>query len=229
MNGIQVQGPNKVHKVAFAVDGVLESFQQAADWGADYLIVHHGLFWGRPFPIRGADFRRIKTLIKNDIALYAVHLPLDAHLELGHAAQLLLSLGVEGPLEPFGSYGEVTIGAMGNLPETPREEMLSKLKSRFGEEMKTVLFGRDKVKTIACVTGQGADFSMLKEAQIKNVDLYISGETSHPTYHFCRESSLNLCLCGHYQTETYGILALMEHLQTEFEIETRFFDIPTGF
>ena len=229
MNGLQIQGRKKVQKVAFAVDGVMDSFEQAAQWGADYLIVHHGIFWGRPFPIRGADYRRIKCLIENGIALYAVHLPLDAHIELGHAAQLLKKLEPECQLEPFGRYGETTIGAMCQIRETTSKEFVNRLVTLFGDEAKTLLFGGEKVKTIACVTGQGADFSRLKEAQIRNVDFYISGETSHPTYHYCKEQKQNLALCGHYLTETFGMMALMDHVKKQFDVEAAFFDLPTGF
>ncbi|PIE02953.1 MAG: Nif3-like dinuclear metal center hexameric protein [Acidobacteria bacterium] len=228
INGLQVQGGKKVQKVAFAVDGVMDTFQAAADWGADYLIVHHGLFWGRPFALRGADYRRIKCLIQAEIALYAVHLPLDAHLELGHAARLLKHLGVQDPLEPFGRYKDTFIGAMGMVAEVKRDELLDKLQDLFPEIIKTLNFGREKIRRIACITGQGADFHYLKEAQIKNIDLYISGEATHPSFHYCREQQINLALCGHYQTETFGIKSLMEHLKTEFNLDVRFFDFPTG-
>jgi len=229
INGLQVQGKKKVSKVAFAVDGVLASFQEASNWGADYLIVHHGLFWGRPYPLRGADYRRFKCLLDHEMALYAVHLPLDAHLEVGHAACLLKSLGVEGGCEPFGRYDDRFIGAMGTISEVTREQFISSIQSLFPEPVRTLTFGRDKIKKVACVTGQGADFNYLKEAQIKNIDFYISGETSHPSFHYCQEQAMNLALCGHYQTETFGLKALMEHIKANFEVEVKFFDLPTGF
>lgn len=229
INGLQVQGRKKVQKIAFAVDGVLESFEQAARWGADYIIVHHGLFWGRPYPLRGADYRRIKCLMDHEIALYACHLPLDAHLVFGHAACLLNKLDIQGECEAFGRYGEQTIGAMARIKEQSLHDFTDSLRTLFPSGIQTLEFGSDKIRTVACVTGQGADFSLLKEAKIKNIDFYISGETTHPSYHYAREQGINLALCGHYQTETFGLKALMEHIQQKFQAETRFFDIPTGF
>ena len=46
LNGLQVEGQPEVNKVAVAVDSSLTTFEQAAEVGADLLIVHHGLFWG---------------------------------------------------------------------------------------------------------------------------------------------------------------------------------------
>ena len=89
LNGVQVDTcKGEINRVAVAVDASLESITKAKEWGADRLFVHHGLFWGHPLAIKGTHFNRIQTLIKNDIALYAAHLPLDAHPLYGNNAEL---------------------------------------------------------------------------------------------------------------------------------------------
>lgn len=228
INGLQVAGKKKVHRIAFAVDGVLETFEKAAEWGADMLIVHHGIFWGHQFPLRGPNYKKIKILMDHEIALYAVHLPLDAHDHVGHNVTLLKQLGVEvESLEPFGAYRDQTIGFKAAIKEVRRDQLTTRLEELLGGSVKLLGFGPEKVRSVACITGAGADFSTVSEAKIKNIHYFISGEATHPIYHFCRESGVNLALGGHYNTEVFGLHALRAHLENEFQVETCFIDCPT--
>ena len=94
-NGIQVERKSpQLKKAAFAVDASLETFRRAVESDADLLFVHHGLFWGREMTLRGDHYRRISYLVENDLALYGVHLPLDAHHELGNNIGIARALGL---------------------------------------------------------------------------------------------------------------------------------------
>jgi len=230
INGLQVaRTGKKVAKIAFAVDGVLETFERAAEAGADMLIVHHGIYWGFQYALRGPDFKRIKTLMDADVALYAVHLPLDAHPELGHNANLLQSLGADpDSFEPFGEYKGRAIGFQARIDETDRETLTNRLETLLDGPVKLLPFGPDKVRSVACVTGEGAGFALVREAKIKNVHYYISGEATHPIFHFAKENRVTVALGGHYRTEVFGLRALQTRLEEAFGVETVFFDCPTG-
>ena len=229
INGLQVSGKKTVTKVAFAVDGVLETFQEAARLEADMLIVHHGIFWGFQYALRGPDYRRIKLLMDREISLYAVHLPLDAHPVWGHNVNLLKGLGVDqDALEPFGMYKGQTIGFQARIAETTREELTQRLETLLAGPVKLLGFGPETVRSVACVTGAGADFSLVREAKIGNIHYYISGEADHPIYHFAKENGVTLALGGHYRTEVFGLRALQAHLEEQFGLETCFIDCPTG-
>ena len=104
-NGLQV-GPAKgeVDRVAFAVDGVAETFDRAVEADADVLVVHHGLSWGGFDRVTGRTYERLEPLFSNDLALYVSHLPLDGHQELGNAAGVADVLELEAR-EPFGELG----------------------------------------------------------------------------------------------------------------------------
>lgn len=228
INGLQVAGAKKVHKVAFAVDGVLETFEKAIEWGADLLIVHHGIYWGFQYALRGPDYKRIKTLMDHDLALYAAHLPLDAHPEVGHNVNLLRALGVDdSSLEPFGNYKGMSIGFQGRVEDTTREAMADKLSEVLRGPVQLLGFGPDKIRKVACVTGAGADFNLVREAKINGIHFYISGEAAHPIYHFAQENGVNLALGGHYRTETFGLVALSKYLAAKYDLETIFIDCPT--
>ena len=229
INGLQVAGKKKISKIAFAVDGVLATFEEAAERGADMIIVHHGIYWGFQYALRGPDYKRIKVLMDHDISLYAAHLPLDAHPEVGHNVNLLKALGgLPDSLAPFGAYRGKTIGFQAKVNETSRDDMSARLQDVLGGPVKLLGFGPDKVRTIACVTGQGADFGLVREAKIRNIHFYISGEAAHPIYHFAKENKVTVALGGHYHTEVFGLKALAAHLENQYDIETFFIDHPTG-
>jgi len=89
-NGLQVEGSTEIKKVAFAVSATVDSINQAVELGADALITHHGLFWyfQGAKPLVNNFARRIYPLVQNNINLISYHLPLDAHPEVGNAANL---------------------------------------------------------------------------------------------------------------------------------------------
>ena len=122
-NGLQV-GPDVkgVDRVAFAVDGVQETFERAIDADADLLVSHHGISWGGFDRVTGRTYDRLESLLANDLALYVSHLPLDGHQELGNAAGVADVLGLEDR-DPFGELGPEHIGQRGTAPDpyTPDE------------------------------------------------------------------------------------------------------------
>ncbi|MEW6620066.1 MAG: Nif3-like dinuclear metal center hexameric protein [bacterium] len=226
INGLQVEGKKTIEKIACAVDASLETFYEAKKQNVDMIIVHHGLFWGTPQPLTGTLYKRLEVLFKNDISLYAVHLPLDLHPTLGNNAQLM-NLFVHKTSQPFGKYHEVPIGYLGNLKKgIDLLDVKQILEQRLNTICRLLDFGRQKIKTIAIVSGGGSD--MVKEAIEKEVDLFITGESKLFTYHLARESKINIIFAGHYATETLGVKALAEVLAQKFQIECPFIDIPTG-
>jgi dinuclear metal center YbgI/SA1388 family protein len=227
LNGLQVANSRgTVDKAAFAVDACLESIRLAAEWKADLLFVHHGLFWGRPLAVTGVHYRRLRALIEADLALYAVHLPLDMHPELGNNAGLARRLALSG-LEPFGEYRGTKIGFKGTLPEPMRLEQIVRKCCGGGEQGIRVLpFGPESVRTVGIVSGGAAEEAL--QAIEERLDLFITGEADHTIYHHCLEGGINVIFGGHYLTETAGVTLLGEKLGKETDVQTRFFDIPTG-
>lgn len=227
MNGFQVDQCSKtVQKVAFAVDASLETFKRAVAWKADVLFVHHGLFWGFPVAVTGNHYKRLSFLIENNLSLYAAHLPLDLDPVVGNNFGIAGQLGLE-KLEPFGLYKGVKIGVSGILKqEKTIDEILSLLDTDRREVLGILPFGKDKISTIAIVSG-GAT-GEVSQAMEQEIDLYITGDVSHQTYHSCQEGGINMISCGHYLTETFGPKLLSEKLKKDTSIETLFIDVPTG-
>jgi dinuclear metal center YbgI/SA1388 family protein len=93
-NGLQVSHNKPVKKVGWAVDADIESIRKAGKEKVDFLIVHHGIFWGNSALDRKMRAGRIRLAKRLGVAIYSSHLPLDAHPELGNSIGLLRALGL---------------------------------------------------------------------------------------------------------------------------------------
>lgn len=226
-NGLQVESNIEVNRIATAVDACMASFEKAVELKSDLLLVHHGLFWGKSLTVTGMHGQRIVYLIQNKLSLYAMHLPLDIHSEIGNNVLLAKQLNLE-IIRPFGNYNGVAVG----LEAKPNEPIqLNDLAERVARCLsctpQVLNFGDTKIQKIAIVTGSGA--SEITAAATKHMDVYITGEGGHSSYHQARDFGLNVIYAGHYKTETLGIRALGEHIQSKFNLPHNFIDVPTGF
>ncbi len=227
LNGLQVgRSDGPLERIAFAVDASAETIRRARDAGAQALFVHHGLFWGKPAPLVGSMRARVAELLSADLALYACHLPLDAHPELGNNAVLARLLGIVDP-QPFGEYHGVKLGFKGRLDRPASVDEVVRRVLPCGDEPRAMLrFGPASVSTVAVVSG-GAPFEVL-QAIAEGLDLYVTGEPSHSVYHEAMEAGINFAAAGHYATEVHGVKAVAERVARDLGIRTLFIEYPTG-
>lgn len=226
-NGLQVQGGNKVGKLAFAVDASVQTITAAAEAKADMLIVHHGLFWKGHQQIVGSLHKRVSMLINNDLSLYAVHLPLDCHPEVGNNAQLARLFGLE-TIGRFAPYKGTEIGTLTRSEAAmTREELRETVENTLASPADLLPFGPPQVRTVGIVSGEASRFA--EEAQRLGCDALVTGESSHTAYHLARDAGINVVYGGHYATETVGLRALERHVKKKFGVSCKFIPAPTGY
>ena len=221
-NGLQVEGREEVAKVVSGVTASAQFLEAAIEAKADAVLVHHGYFWrGEDARVIGPRRRRLALLIGHDVNLFAFHLPLDAHEEIGNNASLARELG----FEVRGRFGEQDIGMHG---EVHRPVTLAALAAHVGArlEREPLVIGEPSrsVGSVAWCTGAAQGF--LEDAVRLGVDVYLTGEVSEQTVHFARESGVAFIAAGHHATERYGVQALGAHLAARFGVEHRFIDVP---
>ena len=219
-NGLQVEGKRQIQKLAFAVTASQNAIDTAASWGADALLVHHGLFWrGDDAIIVGIQKRRIQALLKAEINLLAYHLPLDVHKQWGNNAALgeQLQLKNSKPISADGLIWAAKLAAPLNA-----KSLAIRLQQRLGRAPLIVGNLDRSIKTIAWCTGGAQGY--LDQAIALGADAYISGEISEQTTHLARESGVIFAAAGHHATERYGVQALATHLSDRFKLDCRFFD-----
>jgi len=221
-NGLQVEGKNDVKKVICAVDSGCLTFKEEAD----LIIVHHGLYWKSVNPsYRGINRKRIEMLNSNGTSLYAVHLPLDRHPEIGNNALLLKLVGAKRTDE-FHLHEGRNVSWLGKMAPTKLSTIAAKIDSGLKTESKVLDFGKELVETVAVCSG-GPGIDVFGEAIEAGVDLYIAGEPCD-IYHLAKDAGMNVIFAGHHATETLGVRALAEKLKKEFSLDVKFVDIPTG-
>ncbi len=225
-NGIQVENRTSITKIGLAVDACLGAIEKAAARECNLLIVHHGLFWGAQQLMVDPHYSRIRALIQADMALYAAHLPLDAHPQLGQNVQIAQALALERT-EPFAVYHGKAIGVQGSLAEAAsREDIALVLNEKISREQAFFKFGPEAIQTVGIVAGSATEPDLFRELRNRGIDLFITGEPKHGAWHMARELGLNIFYGGHYQTETFAMKALAAHLQEMLNLPAEFIDTP---
>jgi dinuclear metal center YbgI/SA1388 family protein len=225
-NGLQIEGKTHLKRVAFAVSATQDSLKKALSWGADGIVVHHGILWKHQGArtITGGWGERVKLCIKNDLNLFSYHLPLDGHLEVGNGAALGRAMGLVN-LAPFGLYKKAYLGAKGEL-STPisAKDLKLKLKTLLHHDVILASPNEEQmIKSIGIITG-GANNDWIK-AQEEGLDAYLTGEISEYNWHDSIEAGIHYFAGGHHATERFGIKALMEKTKKDFpNLEVLFID-----
>ncbi|HYC44742.1 MAG TPA: Nif3-like dinuclear metal center hexameric protein [Burkholderiales bacterium] len=220
-NGLQVEGRATVERVVSGVTASIALIEAAIAAQADAVLVHHGYFWrGEDARIIGTRRRRIALLVRHDINLYAFHLPLDAHADVGNNAALARVLD----FNVLGRFGEQDLGFHGELRAAATlAELAADVEARLGRTPLVIGEPSRPVRRIAWCTGAAQGY--LEDAVRLGVDAYLSGEISEQTVHLARESGVGFISAGHHATERYGVQALGAHIAERFGLDHRFVDI----
>lgn len=223
-NGLQVEGNGEVRKVCCGVDASLSFFDRARERGADYLIVHHGISWGASLArITGLNYRLVKALMDGGMSLYACHLPLDAHAQLGNNAEICRVLGLQ-QREPFGAYHGREIGFRGRLAEPVSRAVFKELIAReIGPDARAMDCGPEMISTVGVVSGGAAD--LVSEAAACGLDAYVSGEATLMAYNMAEQLGVNAIFAGHYATERFGVKAVGGMLAENHGLDVEFIDM----
>lgn len=223
-NGLQVEGKAQVRKILTGVTASQALLDRAVAEQADAILVHHGYFWkSEASEITGMKKRRLQTLLQHDINLFAYHLPLDIHPELGNNAQLGTLLGFDdssalASVEPVGVVRQTRLSAAVSLAD---------IVMRLQQKLERPVFFHDAgigdIRHIAWCTGGGQGY--IDAAATAGAQLFISGEVSEQTIHSANELGIHFIAAGHHATERYGVKALGEWLAAQTDVEVVFADI----
>ena len=191
-NGLQIaRTGDEVTRVAVDVDASVRAVEAAAQAGAQLLIVHHGISWGGGIRrLTGGVYAVVKAAMEANLALYACHLPLDAHEKLGNNFCLARFLGLKGLRRAFSYHGNV-IGVIGRNAHGARIGVCSGGAGEFAEE----------AKRLGC-------------------DLYVTGEANWGERVAAENGGMKMICAGHYQTEVFGVRAVAAALARDLKVKT---------
>ena len=209
-NGVQIESAGgaaaEVSRVAFAVDASVRAVRAAAASGAQMLVVHHGISWGGGVKrIAGGVYGVVRAAMDADLALYACHLPLDAHPKLGNNVQLARLLGLSGVRPAFSYHGNV-IGCVGECPRARRVAI--------GDRAVDLRRGM----TVGVCSGGAGEFA--EEAKRLGCGLFVTGEASWGDVIAAENCAMKMVCCGHYETEVFGVRAVAGAMKRALKVDT---------
>lgn len=220
-NGLQVEGRAEVARLVCGVTASLALIDAAIEAGADAILVHHGLFWrGQDGRVTGWMKQRLARLIQHDINLFAYHLPLDAHPELGNNAQLGKRLGWAAD----GRFGDQDLGFTAAVETTTLDAVAAQLRTLTGRDVIAVPGDGRPLRRVAWCTGGAQGY--FEAAIAAGADVFITGEISEPQAHYARETGVAFIAAGHHATERYGVQGVGERVAAELGLDVRFIDVP---
>jgi dinuclear metal center YbgI/SA1388 family protein len=222
-NGLQVEGRAQIGKIVSGVTASLALIEAAVAAQADAILVHHGLFWrGQDGCVTGWLRQRLGLLMQHNINLFAYHLPLDAHPELGNNAQLGLQLGFTAQ----GRFGEQQLGWLGQAPEcvmASPQALACHIEARLGRTVTLVPGRSGPMQRVAWCTGGAQGY--FEDAIGAGADVFVTGEISEPQAHYARECGVSFIACGHHASERFGAAALIRHVAAQLGLEYQCIDI----
>lgn len=216
-NGLQVAGRDEVRHVVAGVSASRRLIEAAIAEGADAILVHHGFFWKNEDPcLTGWKRERIRLLLAHDINLFAYHLPLDAHPEVGNNAQLALQLG-------FGferAAGEQNLLCIGRSESATVGELAERIEHKLSRKPLVIGNASAPLRRVAWCTGGAQGY--FNEAIQQGVDAFVTGEISEQMVDIAHETGVAFLSAGHYATERFGVQALAEHWAARFNMKWQF-------
>lgn len=219
-NGLQVEGRMEVRRLVSGVTASRAFIEAAIASRADAVLVHHGLFWrGQDGRITGWLKERVALLLAHEINLFAYHLPLDAHAELGNNAQFGAQLGLQADAR----FGDQLLGFLGEAAQARNAEALGEQVARVLARAPVVVDGGRPIRRIAWCTGGAQGY--FEAAIAAGADAFLTGEISEPQAHLAKETGVSFLACGHHATERYGAPALASHVAERFGLAHEFIEI----
>lgn len=223
-NGLQVEGRDEVRRVVSGVTASRALIEAAIAADADAIVVHHGLFWrGQDGRVTGWMKQRLALLLAHDINLFAYHLPLDAHPELGNNAQLARVLGLRADAR----FGEQDLGFLGGRSDdgafADAKALAAHVERALGRKPTLVEGRAGPIARLAWCTGGAQGY--FEDAIAAGAQAFLTGEISEPQAHYARECGVAFLACGHHATERYGAPAIAQHVAQALGLEHRFIDV----
>ena len=227
-SGILVDTGEDVKGVLFTLDLTNSALDEAMKIGANLIVTHHPVIYGKISDIRDGDLLGAKLIrcIKNGISVVSMHLNLD--VARGGIDESLMQGICFSAGESKGAGTRVSLlcplsdGAYGrayDVKETTLGALAEGMKKTFSTD-RILVYG-DKAKTIkrvASFCGAGADEGTLRFAKSEGADVVVSSDFKHHLIGYALEEGMQVIVLTHYASEQYGFRKYYEKMRQQTSI-----------
>jgi dinuclear metal center YbgI/SA1388 family protein len=215
-NGLILRASDVVTSIAAAVSTSFHAISRAKSAQADLLIVHH-----RSWPQIDLELVEEKhtRLRHNGISLYGAHSALDAAPGISNGDGIAEATGVK-VRERFLPYYGGMAGVIGTSGGT-FQQFVDRLRSALGTLVEAHQ-NSERFGVVAIASGGAPLTSFVQEAAARGADTYVTGEITMYTRMYAKERKINLVAGSHYSTETFGVRALAQLVESRFGIAWTF-------
>lgn len=210
---------NKVYTAVFPSNKVMQEIINKNEKNA-MLFVHHPAIWDircAPNVFQEMNKELLKEFKKRKIAIYNLHVPLDAFGEYSTSVTLANELNIKIE-KSFAPYHEVLCGVIGTTNAKTIQELKEKLAKKINHEAKLYDYGTQEItnQRIAIIAGGGNDLDMLEEIHKEKINTFITGISaksnhSKKSHEFLEKHKINLLGGTHYSTEKFACIAMIQY------------------
>lgn len=211
LNGLQIGGKNIINKIITSVSLTPNLIKKSILLKFNTIIVHHGILWKNNNILSNFNKSIIKNILKNNINLFAWHIPLDIHKNIGNNILLSKKLNLKTKILPNKNNPYIISKIY------KKDNLIHKIKKIF----KIFIYYKvkKKINKICICCGNGNNF--IEKSIIKyNIDTYITGEISEINFNIIKKYNINLIILGHEESEIYGIKKLSKIITKKYNIKT---------
>lgn len=213
-SGVLVDVGAEIRGILFTLDLTNASIEKAKRIGANLIVTHHPVIYGKIGNIRiddgGLLGGKLVQCIREGISVISMHLNLDGAQE-GIDESLMNGLRAAAGAKEKGDYtllhplSEGGYGRVYDLPAVSLGAFAENVKKEFSTDRVTVYGDTDRILTrAASFCGAGADDGSLSFAAREGADVVVSSDFKHHLLTFAAEKGMSVVVLTHYASENYG-------------------------
>ena len=226
-SGILIDTGAEVNKVLFTLDLSFSAVEKAIETGANLIVTHHPVIYGKISEIIAGDFQplgeKLIKCIQNGISVISMHLNLDC-----------VAGGIDESLQEGivnASGGEKTTAsvmhALSNggygraypIKPTTLTALAEGIRKQFSTDRLLVYGEGDKtIEKVASFCGSGADEWAVQFALEAGAQVVVSSDFKHHVLMLALEKGLSVIALTHYASENYGFKKYYEKISQKAKI-----------
>lgn len=196
--GLLIGNPNQeIKKILITLDVTNQVVQEAIDQEIDLIIVHHPVIFTKLNNlIDNNKNAKLINLVKNDIAVFAMHTNVDANNN-GMNKWIFDYLNIDGKSIKINN----NIMQMIEINEIDLIELVNKLQPKYDYPLRFIKANDKPITRIGLVGGSG--MSYLLEAKANNCDCFLTGDVKYHEALDAMELDINVIDIGHYAEHVF--------------------------